>query len=48
MAAMPESYKTGWAAFLDQHRGWTLPDVVNKLQSLQGEFAETKAKARKW
>jgi hypothetical protein len=44
MPAMPESCKTDCAVFLDQHRGWTLPDVVNKLRSLQSEFEAEKAK----
>jgi hypothetical protein len=40
MKAMPEQFKTDWAAFLDQHREWTLPDVVKKLESLQSEFEQ--------
>jgi hypothetical protein len=38
MRAMPEKIKADWAAFLDQHREWTLPDVIKKLESLQSEF----------
>ena len=42
--ASSEKFKTDWVAFLDQHRNWTLPDVVNTLRSLQSEFEAEKAK----
>lgn len=43
MNETPEQFKTEWAAFLEQHRGWTLPDVIKKLESLQSEFVQALA-----
>jgi hypothetical protein len=43
MRATPDHMKLDWASFLDQHRNWTLPDVIKKLESLEGEFGAAKA-----
>jgi hypothetical protein len=43
MKAVPEQVKTDWTTFLDQHREWTAPDVVKKLESLQTEFNQARA-----
>jgi Protein of unknown function (DUF3102) len=43
MRAMPDRVKADWAAFLDQHRDWTLPDAIKKLESLQNEFVQESA-----
>jgi len=43
MRAMPEKVKADWTAFLDQHREWTLPDVIKKLENLQSEFERARA-----
>jgi ParB-like chromosome segregation protein Spo0J len=40
---MPEQVKADWAAFLDQHRDWTLPEAIKKLESLQSEWVQAVA-----
>jgi hypothetical protein len=43
MKPMPEKVKADWTAFLDQHREWTQPDVIEKLKSLESEFEQARA-----
>lgn len=43
MRAVPESCKTSWAAFRDQHHDWTQPDAIKKLERLQSEFIAARA-----
>lgn len=43
MQVMPETFKAAWAIFLDQHRDWTLPDAIKKLEGLQSEFVAARA-----
>jgi len=43
MRATPDSEKRDWAVFLDQHRNWTVPEAIKKLESLQGEFEQATA-----
>jgi hypothetical protein len=43
MREIPKRVKGDWVAFLEQHRDWTLPDVIKKLESLQNEFVQALA-----
>jgi DUF3102 family protein len=43
---MPERFKAGWAAFLDERRHWTLADAIKELQRLEQAFDRWLAEGR--